>query len=478
MKRNLSILLLLSGFFLVSSCKKFLEEQSQTDIIPRSASALNELLLGAAYISSGGPGYDRSLRLLDDDVVQGAFYKYGNNMYFAYTWQPEGVGKDGLTGGSDSWTVLYPRILTCNMVLDYAPKVTGTTAEIENVVGQACLLRAFYYFKLVNLYAKPYSDKLSDPSKDPGVPLMLSSGLSFEGKSRNTVAEVYKQIVEDLDKGIELLERSGKNNNVYRINHIAGYLLSSRVQLQLGNWQKVIDATTNVLNRKSDLMDLTTWGPANQNGKPIIGPVNQENLWVHSNPDEVIFDGITQEGYSYILSDDLISKFETGDLRSSIYLKNKRSIKRPTLGYVAKVGQAFRVSEALLNRAEAYAQLNKLGQTGNGQLALDDLNTLRKKRFTSATYHDLVSSGADDLLQKCYDEKRREFFDEENHRWFDLRRHDMPSFTHSYYESDVQVLKYVLLDHDPGYVLQIPKIALDKNVKLTRNPDPARRIGH
>ncbi|TCC92539.1 RagB/SusD family nutrient uptake outer membrane protein [Pedobacter hiemivivus] len=472
MKRNILILLLLSAILPVSSCKKFLEEQSQTDIIPRSASALNEMILG-----SSGSAMDVGIRFLDDDMVHDNTLVAKGLVYDSYTWQPEIITKSG-GSGSMQWTNLYPKILVSNLVLDYAPKVTGTPAEIENVSGQAYLLRAFNYFQLVNFYAKPYTDKLSNPDQDPGVPLMLASGLSFEGKSRNTVAEVYKQILEDLDKGTELMERSGKNTSLYRINHLAGYLLSSRVQLYMGNWEKVIEAATNVLNRKSDLMNLNTWGGADQNNKPIIGTQNQEVVWVYGSPHEAVFPtGQQNEAYQYTLSNDLLSSYETGDLRASIYIKNKRSMKRPIVG-IAKVAQAFRISEALLNRAEAHAQLNKLGQTQHGLLALNDLNTLRKKRFTTDSYHDLVSTDADDLLQKCYEEKRREFFGEECHRWFDLRRHGMPSITHFYRESNTLTLKYVLEDHDPAYVLQIPKGVLEKNTKLIPNPAPAPRIGH
>lgn len=475
MKRNLFIFFLLTIFFQVSSCKKFLEEQSQTDIIPRSASALNELLIGAAYNETSGTGVDYSLNFLDDDTMEDTFYPIGGDLYFTYTWQPQSLGKPDAVPGASSWRAIYPRILGCNIVLDYVPKVSGTIAELENVAGQAYLLRAFYYFRLVNLYGKPYIDQRSNPAQDLGVPLILSSDLSFEGRARNTVAEVYTQILKDLDKGIELLERNGKNDNKYRINHIAGYLLSSRVHLYLGEWQKAIDAATAVLNRKSDLMDLNTWGPANQNGKQIIAMENTESIWGFDPSMGVIPVGSEMDNYR--LSDDLLSNFEQGDLRRSIYINGNRSIKRASVHYLGKVAQVFRVSEALLNRAEAYAQLNKLGQTTNAQLALNDLNTLRKKRFTPAAYQDLSSSGADDLLQKCYEEKRREFFAEESHRWFDLRRHGMPAIEHVFHESNSITKRYILKERDPAYVFQIPKGALDKNSKLILNPDPAPRTG-
>lgn len=465
--------LLLSALLPVSSCKKFLEEQSQTDIIPKSASSLNELLIGAAYTSSGG--VDATLRLIDDNIAEEKFFLTGE-MFPAYTWQPQTAGKSDKVAGSVIWLSLYPMILGCNSVLQYAPKVTGTKAEIENVEGQAYLLRAFYYYQLVNLYGKPYSDRLSNPSTDPAIPLMLSADLSFEGKKRNTVAEVYQQILQDLDKGILLLERSGKNNNVFRINHIAGYLLASRIHLQMGNWQKAIEATTAVLNYKSDLMDLPNWGTPDQNNKPVVDGQNIESIWIYGPSRAVVFSQ-NSEGMNYRLSENLLSHFENGDLRTSIYIKDRRSIKRP-VATLAKVGQAFRVAEALLNRAEAYAQLNKLGQTRNAELALNDLNTLRKKRFRPDAYYDLVAADADDLLKKCFDEKRRELFDEDCHRWFDLRRTGMPAINHVYYENNVQTAVYTLQERDPAYVLQIPKVAMERNPNLTPNPEPAPRTGH
>jgi hypothetical protein len=475
MKRHILILSLLIAILSLSSCKKFLEEQSQTDVIPKNAEDLNQLLMGSAYVASGNPA-ELSLRMMDDDITQDGFLitDASSVRFGSYTWQPEGRVVAAEIAGTDAWKLRYPQIMTCNLVLQYSSKVSGTKAEIENVQGQAYLLRAYHYFMLVNYFGKPYTDRLSNPEQDLAVPIMLDGNLSLEGKPRNTVSEVYTQILSDLDNGIQLLERSGKNNNLFRISHVGGYLLASRVYVNMGNWPKAIEAATNVLNRKSTLMDLSTWGTVNQNTKPIVELQNIETIWGHGDVSVIPRSG---EDTNYRLSDGLLSIFEPGDLRSTVYIANKRSIKRTITAGIAKVGQAFRVSEALLNRAEAYAQLNKLGQANYGQLALNDLNTLRKKRFTTATYQDLTSTGADDLLLKCTLEKRREFFDEEAHRWFDLRRSGMPEIKHVYYPNNAQSLTYTLKERDPAYLLQIPMSILNLNPKLVPNPLPAVRQG-
>lgn len=477
MKKYIPVLCLLFFCLVFLSCKKFLEEQSQTEIIPKTVESLNELLLGEGYQSVqksvGGLPY-----FYDDDKEHRAFLVGAKGSYYVYTWQPD---QEQLLYGTDwnvsPWRQYYALIQICNVILDYSDKVKGEQAEKDNVNGQAYLLRAFYYLKLVNHYGKPYTDKLSSPESDLGVPLVLESGVSLEGKKRNTVKEVYQQIMDDLGKGISLLENNNKDNSTYRISYLAGYLIRSRANLYMGNWDKAIADATMVINNKFSLADLNSWGAPDQNLKPVIRKENPEAIWAFGKQDDVTFD-MHADKNNYLLSSSLLSLYEDGDLRRSIYISAGRSIKRPKYNSgVYKPAQILRVSEAFLNRAEAYAQLNKQGTAANAQLALNDLNTLRKKRFSPAQYADLSSTDADDLLKKCYDEKRRELFGEEEHRWFDLRRQGMPSITHYYYERVGQRSKYVLEERDPAYLMQIPKEALTLNNKLVDNPKPAIRVG-
>jgi tetratricopeptide (TPR) repeat protein len=469
----LSVLIPCLGLF---SCKKFLEERAQTDVIPRTAESLNELLLGEGY-QGGSQMVGLQSTFLDDDKEQTSALTGVKVSYYLFTWQPDPeIGLRVSSLSTSPWGAYYKLIQICNVVLDYSEKVTGTAAEKDYITGQAYLLRAFYYFKLVNLYGKPFSDSRSTPDLDLGVPLMLNSGVALEGKKRNTVKEVYQQIAQDLDKGIAALERTKRDGGPYRVNYLAGYFLASRVYLHTGDWQKAIAAATVVLQNKPDLADLNNWGVPNQNTKPVIAITNPETIWAFGSYNDI--SSGEPDVLNYNLSADLRSLYEAGDLRVGIYLNGKKSTKRGTdYTNIAKTAQAFRVSEALLNRAEAYARLNKAGDAGAGQLAINDLNTLRKKRFATDAYADLVMGTADDLLQKCYAEKRREFFGEEEHRWFDLRRQGMPGISHYYYESAGQRLRYDLQDHDPAYVRQIPVEAIKLNNKLIDNPKPAVRVG-
>lgn len=128
--------------------------------------------------------------------------------------------------------------------------------------------------------------------------------------------------------------------------------------------------------------------------------------------------------------------------------------------------RAFRVEEAFLNRAEAYAW------TDNLQAALDDINYLRRYKFDSDydendpayyvyTLDDYPTK--ESVIQLVRTERRRELCFE-FHRWYDLRRYGMPAQTHEY-SGEVFTLK----EKDPRYILQIPQRELDYNNLMQRN---------
>lgn len=58
------------------------------------------------------------------------------------------------------------------MVLDKLPEFSNESLELrERIEGEALFIRAWNYYYLINLYAKPYSKTTA--SMDPGVPVKL-----------------------------------------------------------------------------------------------------------------------------------------------------------------------------------------------------------------------------------------------------------------------------------------------------------------
>lgn len=130
------------------------------------------------------------------------------------------------------WWVGYKVIYTANSVIENFKE--GEDTDVDQLLGEAYFLRALMHFNAVNLCAKPYvlgRDNL-------GVPLRTSTNTT-ETK-RNTVGEVYDQIVSDLIKAKTLMSKP-RGNAGYASKEAALGLLS-RVYLYMEENQKVIDA--------------------------------------------------------------------------------------------------------------------------------------------------------------------------------------------------------------------------------------------
>ena len=198
----------------LSSCSDFLEPKSQSEYVPKDANALQEMLIGSAYPQhKSGNNLLGFLSFLDDDVQ---FHKTGyefdsNSLGYVeskkavFTWQPDMffIMEKNSPVVYNIWEGYYKFILGANAALDYIGDVNGTEAEKNYVIAQALGLRAFYYFMLVNHFGAPYNyDKQA-----AGVPLKLTSNLLPEEDllmTRNSVEEVYNQIIEDLSEAERL----------------------------------------------------------------------------------------------------------------------------------------------------------------------------------------------------------------------------------------------------------------------------------
>ena len=399
MKRIFVIALLALGMV---SCKKFLEEKSQTDVIPKTTKDFGEILYTNGYPTSGTL-LQPHLTLMDDDVqcyngpALDGLQDYITTNAAAFQWQRDFIDRCQEAGSMDkdafnSWRTYYKLILGANVALQYLDKSEGSATEKMMYKGEAYALRAFYHFMLVNLYAKPYNDATTTPDKLDGVPLMLSANLSEALPARSTVKEVYNQVVSDLDSAANLLGQVKSDQKLFRISHVAVHLLASRVYLYMEQWNKVIENADYVLSYHPQLMELNGWGDPEPISKPILGGGNVETIWYYGSMLEQFPKGI---GQAYEISANLAACFDASDLRSQVYFNATPDWLKQwvTPDYTCQksaggsdnfgnMGSAWRSSEAYLNRAEAYIQLYKTkGDAGAEEFEYAPCKTYRQKQF-------------------------------------------------------------------------------------------------
>ena len=509
MKNRLLILIAAFGILFQNSCSKFLEPKSENEFVPTNVSSLDEMLLYEVYYKQSRAicGY---INLMSDDIATipvgnttGIFSPFSAAAVKAiYSWQPniynQLIAERVYESEYDLYSQPYEKILGCNAALDYLHTVEGTQAQKDRVEAQARALRAFYYFHLVNCFGQPYNHDKSSM----GVPLKLSSAVSDAQIARNSVEEVYEQVLKDLLRAEELFaglpaEEQWKADT--RVSLPFTQLMLSRVYLYMEEWQKASDMAQLVLDNET--FRLLDWSelPWPEVGNPVNtyfnfhSYENPETIWVYGLVADVTnfagtltFNSSNQIIAFVIASDELLNALGDdglADVRKYQYIvQDYNSVNKKGYGKIAvdanyfpiqenNFGRSLRLPEAYLNKAEAEAMLWKEGAAAShGDTAWDLIQELREKRCRWLDLHpDTRPTSADELVEFVREERRREFCMEE-HRWFDLRRYGMPEIRHRWTDSDGTVTTYTLKEHDPQYTLPIPPEVIEQNPALVQNP--------
>lgn len=502
-------------FVSLSSCGDFLEPKSQSEYVPKEATALQELLIGAAYPEQTSQYNLLSyLEIFNDDLQQQELDGFSflenqqttsNALEYMFSWQSDmfiAMPQIGYVNIPNVWEGAYKYILGANAVLDYMDDVAGTTEEKNYVLAQALGLRAFYYYLLVNYYGAPYNYNKAAL----GVPLKLDSKMSEESNvmmTRNTVEEVYTQIIDDLNEA-ERLFLTVPVANQYQPNFLVSLpmveLLKSRVYLYMENWSEARKYAGKVINDWNfSILDLNGISLPDPTVKDPYYEFNSytspEVIWAYGSIQDLVSQYVTYLTNSsdkttrraFNASETLLSSFKAGDLRKDLYIvreilvnakdpnkntfydsylpygkyKTSNSVPVSSNEYFAL---SFRLSEAYLNLAEAAALDNAEGE------AISAMNTLLEKRYTPATYTTISGLTGEALVNMIRDERRKELCFE-GQRWFDLRRYGMPSFTHKWNGNT-----YTLTKNDPSYTMPLSKAIMDKNIKLEQNPLAPKRV--
>jgi len=330
------------------------------------------------------------------------------------------------------WSNAYTTINRANLFLDgmEAGGKTVAGAKANEFMGEARLLRALSYYCLIQLYARPYWD--GNGSKR-GLPLRLKgiNGPGFNELAPVTVAEVYTQILADLDFAETNLATTvtdivARTTRAHRNTAIS---LKTRVYLSMRDYPKVITeankivsatapfkATSGVANAlaanitslfsgaSTDLENIFSMpftnndapGTQNQLGHYYRPASSGGNAIFSLNPAGVIGDA------NWLKSDDRRKLVDTAANTKS-YLK-KFNGGAPWLDWAPVI----RYSEVLLNLAEATAR----GNTAVDAKAVELLNAVRNRSDKATTYTVASFATAADLINAILQERNIEFLGE------------------------------------------------------------------
>ncbi len=448
---------LAATLFATTSCEEFLDVQPEQDLseeLAFSSLPLAEAAVIGIYDRMQTLNYyGRDVIVIPDLMADNTLITSSNSGryvdFYSYNVVPT------LATHRDFYTRAYQVIKAANNVIANIDNIevvgADNIARRDAAKGQALFARALAHFDLVRFIGRPYTD---GNGANLGVPLVL--GVEDEFNGRATVAEVYDQVIADLEQASTLVSFT----TPFKISDQAAQALLSRIYLYKGENQKAIDAANKVsgfdLLRGQDYVD--SWSDRGSSEeiftllRDLTESAGADNLGR-------IFTA-APVGYGDIRpTKDVIDIYSVGDVRLSFI--------RPIAGddYMYKFPgeegvpgmvstRIVRYAEVLLNRAEAQAKL------GNLSAALSDVNQIRSARGAAP----LASVTVDIVLE----ERRRELAFE-GHRLFDLTRNGkgVTRIENTNLGGAPSVIEF----NDPRLILPIPERERDANPGvLEQNP--------
>ena len=437
------------------------------------------------YVKAGAQTNSAHIRELSNFAIQ------PTNLFVGYAWEEH-----------------YTAINRANVVIDKLTEAAWLDEQSrQNYTNEARFLRALMYFNLVRYFG--------------GVPIVVHDG-EGEGAPRNSIDEVYEQIVSDFTAAESLPANYTTLDS--RASSLAASALLSKVYLvwaqtltekgranQREYYQKAIQYAQKVIDSgKYRLLDkfIDNWSVDKKNGAEHIFSIEHDrtinaNITGHctfatnwSNSEPVLL--ATSD--KYYLQTDPRDQRRDGSWAKRLYDPNTGSdfeftIPRfrkyiDSLNYAnpASSGNAagqstnttiIRYAEVLLIKAEAENELN-----GPTQAAYDAINQVRRRAYWSP-YNNIQYTPSDgstlelsglsqsEFRERLREERRLEFV-LEGQRWFDLCRwHILVKYVKAHTPTDAETLgtKTTKVQNisKKNYLLPLPQDQIILNPNLEQN---------
>lgn len=366
------ILYLLLALLLATGCSKKL------DIKPTQSISEDQVFTNDANIKAALNGaYDKvsSASLLGGDLQLFAeLLAADGEIRWAGTYnQPDEVyGKSILTNNTyvfSTWSTAYSAINICNNIISAINVVNAD--DRDRIKGEALFLRGLMYFELVKLFGQPYS--AGNTTSNLGVPLIITPTIGNISDAnrvpRNTVEEVYTQVLDDLTDAKTLLP---EENGVYATTYMAAAVLS-RVYLQMANYVGARDEANYVI--ESGYYDLpSTYAASFNNTANSSGDILAMQVTAQDGDNDMhmfwsIPDYGARDGDVDVLQKH-INLYEVGDARRALFYIDDLGIYRSgkwKLQY--RNIPCIRLAEMYLTRAESNFRLStNVGDTPDADI--------------------------------------------------------------------------------------------------------------
>ncbi len=463
MKKFFCLILVIISLTTVS-CKKFLNE---TD--PNNINLDNYFKTQSDFDLAVNGAYNQLRGLYNNKSAWTMGEMRSDNAHYDYKSSDQAVAATNRCAVADflddkynnqtpaKWSAGFNAISAVNIILDHMDDIKLTDASRNAIIGQSKFIRALAYFDLVRFYG--------------GLPIYKHAPLTREETyiPRSSVQEVYDLIIADATDAAAKLD-APTFPQTGRATKGAALTLLGDVYLTLKKYDLAENALKQVTAMGYTLFP--NYGDAfalvNKNGRESVFEIqfNTALSVPQANTDASVYNflprmanttlvtgvnynNITTVGGYNTPTQDLISAYESGDLRLDVSIGIAEgtfnasddftaTAVKSAVNYTAPAGKTgrpfpkkflhahtignqtnddwpvYRYAEVLLLLAES------LSQQGKGGEALTYLNQVRSRAFGDATHNITTTDQA--TLQTIILKERRVELAFENKRWLDLVR--------------------------------------------------------
>jgi hypothetical protein len=354
------------------------------------------------------------------------------------------------SGTREIYAEPYYSIQRANTVLSYMDLVSATNkAKFE---GEAKFLRAISHFELVKLFAQPYG--YTADNSHPGI-VIKTSPLPEVGRPRNTVAEVYAQVIKDLNDAQNLLPDL---NPGYATKWAAkGYL--ARVYFQMNKFDSAYKYANDVISSNRFPFDNSANFVTNRFNTSVYP---EAVFYLVNDPTSVRFTYlagdvqnrnlnlfITQQAYN--------EGTASNDLRAAWYATANGTYTVKKYPFNTQfILPVLHITELKLIRAESAAELNQ-----NLSVAIQDINDITNRAYGGSRPPLASNATAALIKQTVRDQRKLEMIFETGDRLQQIKRIGAKGETS---------LNRTAVWNCPGMALQFPASEVNVNVNFVPNP--------
>lgn len=437
MKNILSIILIA---ILLSGCTKItdvIDREPPNNLVPENvannAKGARNLLNGAYAIL-----HDQYYYMVLTEVIPGAMSgtMARNGSLVNLQFQDNAVVAD-LPEVNNSWIALYKMINQANWVIQLVnglPEGEMAQAERETMVAQAMALRAMAHFDALRFFGQYY-----DTTSIYGI-IIRTAPADFTTRNikRSTVAEVYAQILKDLDYAIE---KAPDFTKPIFISKTAAAALKARVLLYKGDYPAAAVLADNVISEGKRKLSATYEKVFSD------GFASTEMIFMRATDAATVAADRKKFTYGsrHAIASPWFKTFMEGDPRiAASYTPGNSAIIKVNNATFFSPSYFIRMAEMYLIKAEGLARSG--APLADAKAPLD---TVRSRAY--GTPQTSPATNTEELLDEIYEEIIRELAFENGSEWFAGIRFDK-----------IMTVKPTVISTDQ-FILPIPEAEIMSN---------------